>query len=95
MLETNPIKIYSDRDKIRSEMINLTKLYMDLENLDLEKSDYFAYLINVLSGLSANNLYYNSAMMRDLFLTTAKTRATINLLPTSIKRSVTISDKIL
>lgn len=77
MFEDNPIIIYSDRDRIRNQMIKYMKNYLELDTLDLSKSEYMSYLTNVLSGLSANLLYYNSSIYREFFLTTAITKEAI------------------
>lgn len=71
MFEDRSIEIFSSRDKILDEMIDQMKDYMELESLDLSKTDYLSYLVNILSGLTANLLFYNSTTYRELFLTRA------------------------
>jgi len=71
MFEDRSIEIYSSRDKILDEMIDQMKDYLELESLDLSKTDYLSYLVNILSGLTANLLFYNTSTYRELFLTRA------------------------
>jgi uncharacterized LabA/DUF88 family protein len=71
MFEESSIEIFSSRDKILDEMIDQMKDYLELESLDLSKTDYLSYLVNILSGLTANLLFYNTTTYRELFLTKA------------------------
>jgi len=71
MFEDRSIEIFSSRDKILDEMIDQMKDYLELESLDLSKTDYLSYLVNILSGLTANLLFYNTSTYRELFLTKA------------------------
>lgn len=71
MFEDRSIEIFSSRDKILDEMIDQMKDYLELESLDLSKTDYLSYLVSILSGLTANLLYYNTSTYRELFLTKA------------------------
>ncbi|MFW6002016.1 MAG: hypothetical protein ACOCQD_01610 [archaeon] len=77
MLDDKNIEIYSSRDKIREQLINYGKEYLDLEGVDFNKSSYLSYLINLLSVLSSDNLYYSSSIYREFFLTKALQRETI------------------
>jgi len=71
MFEDRSIEIFSSRDKILDEMIDQMKDYLELESLDLSKTDYLSYIVNILSGLTANLLFYNTSTYRELFLTKA------------------------
>lgn len=71
MFEDRSIEIFSSRDKILDEMIDQMKDYLELETLDLSKTDYLSYLVNILSGLTANLIFYNTSTYRELFLTRA------------------------
>jgi len=64
-------RIYSSRDKIRQEIINYLSDYLELENIDLTKSSFLSYLINVLSVLTSNLIFYCSATYKEFFLTKA------------------------
>lgn len=77
MLDEKSIEIYSSRDKIREQIIELTKSYLKLQNLDFSKTSYLSYLVNILSVLDANLLYYVSSVYKELFLTKAVTRESV------------------
>ena len=68
--ETN-IKIFSDRDKIRNALIEYMRDYLELDNIDLTKTSYLSYLINVLSVLTSDLVYYNTSLYREFFITKA------------------------
>ena len=84
MFEEKTIQIYSSRDKIRQQLIDMMKDYMELAELDLSKTSYLSYLVNVLSVLTSNLLYYNSSIYREFFLTTAITKQSVLNLSTMI-----------
>ena len=71
MLNEKSIEIYSSRDKIREQLIELAKDYMQLENFDFNKSSYLSYILNMLSFLDSNLLYYVSSVYREQFLSKA------------------------
>jgi hypothetical protein len=71
MFEERSIEIYSSRDKILDEMIDQMKDYLELESLDMNKTDYLSYLVSILSSLTANLLFYNTTTYREMFLTKA------------------------
>lgn len=77
MILDNNIEIFSSRDKIRNQIIEFAKEQLDLENFDFNKSSYLSYLINVLSGLTANSLYHNSSLWKQFFLVTADQKASV------------------
>lgn len=64
-------RIFSSRDKIRQEIISYLSDYLELENIDLTKSSFLSYLINVLSVLTSNLIFYCSATYKEFFLTKA------------------------
>lgn len=74
---TNNIEIFSSRDKIRDQIIELAKAQLSLENFDFNKSSYLSYFINVLSILAADSIYHNSAVWRQFFLLTADQRESV------------------
>jgi hypothetical protein len=71
-LSSNSIEILSDRESIRSELIDYAKTYLELENVDLYKTSFLSYVINVMSMLAANQLYYTSSIYREFFITEAQ-----------------------
>jgi len=64
-------QIYSSRDQIRTEIIELTQKYLELENVDLTKTSFLSFLINLLSTLTSNLLFYNTSVYKEFFLTKA------------------------
>ena len=77
MLNEKSIEIYSSRDKIREQLISLAKDYMQLENFDFNKSSYLSYILNMLSFLDSNLLYYVSSVYREQFLSKAIQRESV------------------
>lgn len=77
MLDKNTIEIFSSRDKIRSSIIDLAKDYLKLEGFDFNQTSYLSYLIDTLSILTANLMYYNSSVYREMFLTKALQRESV------------------
>jgi len=71
MFNEDSIRIFASRDSIRDQIIEYAKEYLDLSNFDWEKSSYLSYLIDVLSGLTANLLFYSTSTYREFFLTQA------------------------
>jgi len=64
--------IYVSRDNIRNQIVELTKQYLELENVDLTKSSFLSYLIEVLSTLSSNIMFYETNVYKEFFLTKAQ-----------------------
>jgi len=62
MFDQKNIQIFSDRDKIRLQLIEYMKEYLELDDVDLSKTSYLSYLINILSVLTANLMYYNTSV---------------------------------
>ena len=77
MFEEKAIKIFSSRDKIREELISYAGKYLDIQDLDLSKTDYLSYIINVLSILTSNLIYYNSSVYREFFLVKAQQKESV------------------
>lgn len=65
-------QIYLSRDNIRNQIIEYLQYYLELENVDLLKSSFLSFLINILSTLTSNILFYNSSCYKEFFLTTAQ-----------------------
>ena len=65
-------QIYLSRDQIRTQMADYMKSYLELENVDLTKSSFLSFLVNVVSTLTSNLLFYETGMYREFFLTQAK-----------------------
>jgi hypothetical protein len=77
VLDEKSIEIYSSRDKIREQLISLSKDYLQLDNFDFSKSSYLSYIVNMLASLDSNLLYYISSVYREQFLTKAVQRESV------------------
>ena len=71
MFDRNNIDIFSSRDQIRNQIIEYAKNYLQLENVDLNNANYLGFLVNILSVLTSNLIYFNSSVSREFFLTKA------------------------
>ena len=65
-------QIYKSRDRVRSELIIKLKEYLELENVDLTKSSFLSFMIDVLSTNTSNVLFYQISAYREFFLTKAQ-----------------------
>jgi hypothetical protein len=65
-------QIYLSRDQIRSQIIEYLNTYLELENVDLTKSSFLSFIINILSTLTSNLLFYQLSTYREFFLTKAQ-----------------------
>ena len=65
-------QIYLSRDQIRSQITDYLKSYLELENVDLTKSSFLSFVVNILSTLTSNLLFYETAIYKEFFLTTAQ-----------------------
>lgn len=72
MAETLSSQIYLSRDSIREQISDRAKLYLELENVDLTKSSFLSFMIDTLSTLTANLLFYQLSAYREFFLTKAQ-----------------------
>lgn len=75
--DESTLKIFSSRDMIRQQLITYAQDYLQLENLDFSKTSYLSYLINTLSVLTSNLIYYNSAIYREFFLVRAQQKESV------------------
>jgi hypothetical protein len=65
-------QIYLSRDSIREMISNEVKTYLELENVDLTKSSFLSFLIDTISTLTGNLLFYQLSAYREFFLTKAQ-----------------------
>ncbi len=65
-------QIYKSRDRIRNEIIEKLKEYLELENVDLTKSSFLSFMIEILSTNTSNLLFYQISAYREFFLTKAQ-----------------------
>lgn len=73
----NNIELFYSRDKIRQSLVNYCREYLDLSELELSKSVYLSYIINVLSVLASNLMFYNSSVYREFFLIKARQKESV------------------
>lgn len=66
------VNIYGSREKIRSALIEYAKKYLNLQDTDIRKTSYLAYLIDQISILSANHIFYDSTIYKEFFFTEAQ-----------------------
>lgn len=66
------VNIYGSREKIRSALIEYAKNYLNLQDGDIRKTSYLAYLIDQISILTANHIFYDSTIYREFFFTEAQ-----------------------
>lgn len=65
-------QIFSARDAIRTQIIDLLQEYMELDNIDLTQSSFLSFIIDILSTLSSNLMFYQNNIYREFFLTQAQ-----------------------
>ena len=65
-------EVYLSRDKLRLQLIEYMKLYMELQGVDLTKQSFVSYIVNILTTLSSNLLFYGASTYNEFFLTKAK-----------------------
>ena len=72
------VNIYGSREKIRSALIQYAKKYLNLQDSDIRKTSYLAYLIDQISILSANHIFYDSTIYKEFFFTDAQLNESVN-----------------
>lgn len=72
------VNIYGSREKIRTALVEYAKTYLNLGDVDINKTSYLAYLIDMLSILSANHIFYDSTIYREFFFTDAQMTESVN-----------------
>jgi len=72
MTQAISTQISLSRDSIRENITDYIKTYLELENVDLTKSSFLSFLIDIISTLTANLLFYQVSTYREFFLTTAQ-----------------------
>ena len=51
-------QIYQSRDSTREQISDRAKTYLELQNVDLTKSSFLSFMIDTMSTLSSNLLFY-------------------------------------
>ena len=65
-------QVYLSRDNTREQIANHLKTYLELENVDLTKSSFLSFIVNIISTLTGNMMFYQISAYREFFLTTAQ-----------------------
>lgn len=77
MADTISQKVYSSREETRNMIIEELKRYLELENVDLVKSSFLSFIVEALSTLTSNLIFYQTSVYREFFLTKAQLPASI------------------
>lgn len=70
--DTLSTQIHTSRDQTRTQISDLCKHYLELENVDLTDSSFLSFIINALSTLTSNLMFYQGSVYREFFLTKAQ-----------------------
>jgi len=60
------------RDSIKEQVSTYLKEYLEIENVDLSNSSFLSFLVNILSTLTGNILFYQLSGYKEFFLTQAQ-----------------------
>ena len=71
------ITIYGSRERIRSQLIDFAKDYLQLKTVDFYKTSVMSYIVDTLSILSANHLFYDSVIYREFFMVEAQMQESV------------------
>ena len=77
-------EIFISREAIRKQLTDEVKQYLDLVDIDLTKSSFLSYIINILSTLTSNILFYQISVYKEFFLTKAQLTNSVMDLSASI-----------
>ena len=64
--------IFGSREAIRNSLSQMTQDYLDLQDVELNKTTFVSYIINIFSVLTANLMFYNSTVYKEFFMTEAQ-----------------------
>jgi len=70
-------QVYKSKDQTTLKIIELLAQYMELSEVDLTKSSFLAFVVEALSTLTTNNLFYQISSYREFFLTKAQLSGSI------------------
>jgi hypothetical protein len=65
-------QIFSSRDQIRNQIIEYARTYLELENVELVKGSFLSFIVETLSTLTSNLIFYESSTYKEFFLTKAQ-----------------------
>jgi hypothetical protein len=75
--QTTSQEVYKSRDQIRSQIIEFLQTYLELENVDLTKSSFLSFIVEILSTITSNVLFYQISTYKEFFLTKAQLPSSI------------------
>jgi len=70
-------EIFLSRDAIRVQISNEIKNYMDIVDVKLTKSSFLSFIINIISTLTSNILFYQISVYKEFFLTKAQISSSV------------------
>jgi len=73
----NTVDIYGSRESIRSQLSDFAKQYLELKDVDMYKTSFLSYIIDILSILTANQMFYTSTIYREFFLITSQFKESV------------------
>jgi hypothetical protein len=73
-MTTQPLssQINASRDATRATISDYVKEYLELQGVDLTKSSFLSYIIDIVSTLTGNLMFYQMSTYREFFLTQAQ-----------------------
>lgn len=66
------VVINLSRDETRTQVTTALQEYLELENVDLVKSSFLSYIVEIVSTMVSNLLFYQLSTYREFFLTKAQ-----------------------
>lgn len=70
-------QVYKSKDKTTLKLIELLAKYLELNEVDLTKSSFLAFVVEALSTLTTNNLFYQISSYKEFFMTQAQLPSSI------------------
>jgi len=70
-------QVYKSKDQTTLKIIEILSRYLELNEVDLTKSSFLAFVVEALSTLTTNNLFYNISSYKEFFLTKAQLPSSI------------------
>jgi hypothetical protein len=74
---TTSYQVYKSKDQTTLKIIELLAQYLELNEVDLTKSSFLAFVVEALSMLTTNTLFYQISSYREFFLTKAQLSSSI------------------
>lgn len=65
-------EVYISRNQIRNQIIEYMQSYLELENVDLTKSSFLSFMVDIIAALTSNLMFYQASTYREFFMTTAQ-----------------------